>query len=77
MTKTIAPVVTAADVAAEDAAGNRTCEGTALAAAFDFNRADRGDASGLDRLGAAGFATRIRIAGKAVLRAGAEEKGGS
>ena len=46
----------AADVAAEEAAGNGTGEGAALAAAFNFDRADRGDATGLDRLGTTGFA---------------------
>ena len=42
--------------AAEEAAGDGTCEGAALAAAFNFDRADRGDATGLDRLGTTGFA---------------------
>jgi hypothetical protein len=45
----------ATDVAAEDATCDRTCECTALAAAFDFTGPDRGYATGLDSMGAASF----------------------
>ena len=63
-----------ADVVAEESAGDTAEQSAGLIAAFDFHRADGGDAAGLDALHLAGVAAAVGVTGEGVLGAGGEQK---